>query len=139
MHSSSPDHRIRLRGPWEFEWLKSSSGMANALREGCLELPAIWREEFGDALGTVRLSRRFGRPSGAQEPERVWLEIASECEVTASLNGEWLGTFAAGAVRFDVTRRLSWRNRLDLDLTRDEPATLGAPLAEVALVIEETA
>ena len=81
--------------------------------------------------------RRFGQPSGIEEGERVWLEVATRSEASVLLNGEWLGTTPAGSVRFDVTNQLGWRNRLDLDLKLDEPDGSSESLIEVALVIEE--
>lgn len=135
-----PDaHRIRLRGPWEFEWLKAPAGLPEDRRTGRLTLPATWAEAFGFAPGTVRLYRRFGRPAEPDPDERAWLEIAApEGVLSASLNGDWLGTLAAGVVRFDVTDRLAWRNRLDLEVTTEEAPASPGPVVTVALVFEPT-
>lgn len=130
-------HRIRLRGPWEFEWLKAPAGLAADRRTGGLKLPMTWQEAFGSLAGTVRLSRRFGSPEDPDLTDRIWLEIAiPHAEAAALLNGEWLGTLAPGTARFDVSGRLADRNRLDLDLRIDDAAPPNAPLPEVALLFE---
>lgn len=133
--SESPsDHRIRLRGPWHAVWLGALPDDRSEVR---INLPGSRQELFGDRAGIVRLVRRFGQPSGIEEGERVWLEVATRSEASVLLNGEWLGTTPAGSVRFDVTNQLGWRNRLDLDLKLDEPDGSSESLIEVALVIEE--
>lgn len=129
-------HRIRLRGPWEFTWLDSAAGLTAERRTGTVRLPAAWTEAFGDLLGTVRLSRRFNRPTGLDDAERVWLEVEVPAEISVSLDGAWLGHVASGAVRFDVTGRLGTYGRIDLDMRRETATAEVEPIAEVALVIE---
>lgn len=132
-----PTHRIRLRGPWEFEWLKAPAGLTDDRRNGRLALPSTWRGAFGPLAGTVRLSRRFGSPADPDPTDRVWLELSvPHAEASAMLNGDWLGTFPPGTARLDVTGRLAPHNRLDLDLSTDEPALPDASLPEVALLFE---
>jgi hypothetical protein len=133
---SNPAHRIRLRGPWEFVWLSPPSGLPAEARAGDLRLPTTWAAAFGMSVGTVRLSRRFNRPSGLENGERVWLEVAVADEAAVSLNGVWLGRVAAGTARFDVTERLTTYGCIDLDLTRDEARVEEHPLTEACLVIE---
>lgn len=131
-------HRIRLRGPWDYEWIKPPSGIPRDELCGEVRLPSSWADAFGRHLGTVRLSRRLGSPAEPDPTDRVWLEIASPAVMSVVLNGEWLGTVAPGAARLEATGRLLHRNRLDVDLTADGPIDGDRLLVEVALVFEPT-
>lgn len=131
-------HRIRLRGLWGFEWVTAPPALPSDRRVGRLALPTTWREGLGPHAGTVRLSRRFGRPPEPDSSDRVWLEIRCRgVHVTAVLNGDQIGASTEGALRVEVTGRLAARNRLDLDLSSDEPSGPDAPLPEVALAFED--
>jgi hypothetical protein len=94
-------HRIRLRDPWDAEPLPD---------------------------GRTRYARRFGRPTNLGKAS-VWLVLEG---MTASaevwLNGEPLGE-AAGHGEFEVTDRLTERNKLEL-------RTIG-PLSEVSIEMRE--
>ena len=130
----SPVHRIRLRGPWQFEWIECPSPASP--RSGTLDFPMTRDQAFGTAAGTVRLTRAFGRPADPDPSEAVRLEATSAYSGIAIFNGDRLGEFTPGTVRFDVTGRLAFRNRLDLELRLEESAAPEAPLVEVALVFE---
>jgi hypothetical protein len=106
-------HRIKLRKPWENQ---------------VTEHGALWR-------------RRFGRPTGLQSRDTVWLVIEG-LPATASvrLNGEPLGSLVGQpmACRFDLTGRLRQRNELALLVQAADrparPATSDQP-ADVSLEI----
>jgi hypothetical protein len=119
-------HRIRLRGPWDYE----ESGGAG---RGKLSLPA----PLADHTGPVRLSRRFGYPGRIDAGERVWLVLEGlAAPVTVVLNGAALGT-ASGDASFDVTALLKPRNELVVDWPGD--AGPGMPWREVCLEVRRTA
>jgi hypothetical protein len=100
-------HRIRLRGPWKTE--PGTNGM--------------------------RCVRRFGYPGRIDENERVWIvfeQVGSSANVT--LNGTSLGiNERGGAFSFDVTRLLTARNELLLEIDAN------AERGEAALEIRRTA
>jgi hypothetical protein len=100
-------HRIRLRGPW-----KTEPGT-----EG------------------IRSVRRFGYPGRIDDFERVWIvfdKFASTAHVT--LNGTRLGrSEQGGSFAFDVTRLLTARNELVLEIDANSER------GEAALEIRRTA
>jgi hypothetical protein len=115
-------HRIRLRGPWEYQ---------TAAARGRLVLPA----PLAELDGMVRLCRRFGYPGQIDADERVWLVVERAARpLAATLNGEWLGD-CEGDAQWDVTRRLAPRNEL-LVVTQ---ASAAEPWAEAALEVRKTA
>jgi hypothetical protein len=91
-------HRIRLRKPWQIHVTENG---------------VLWR-------------RRFGRPTGLQSRDTVWLVIegvpaASSVRLNDELLGRIVGQPMAG--RFDVTGRLRQRNVLALLVqVADRPA-----------------
>ncbi len=97
-------HRIRLRGPWEWD----AGG-----RSGRLTMPC----SPGDAgraglAGAVRFRRRFGYPGRIDDHERVWLVmggVGRRAEVC--VNGVSLGAWE-GDGEHDVTALLGPRNEL---------------------------
>jgi hypothetical protein len=116
-------HRIRLRGPWEYD-----AGEAH----GKLALPAAT-----PLAGAVRFSRRFGYPGRIDGDERVWLVLDGLAgPATVALNGTELGS-ARGDAEFDVTSRLQPRNEVAVTLS-DLPAG-GSPWQEVCLEVRRTA
>ncbi len=129
--SEAAGHRIRLRGPWEYERLGPSAGGVSA--SGRAVVP-VTRTEFGGSAGQVRFLRKFGRPASLGPQDRIWLELAADCAVSASLNGLLLATFGPGRLSCDVTERLASRNRLTLELTLAD-AEDAQPLAEASLLI----
>jgi hypothetical protein len=80
-------------------------------------MPCRWREcGLGDFTGTVRFARRFGYPGRIDDYERVWLTLAGVAgRAAVCLNGTTLGS-CDGPCEFDVTRLLSERNLLHVDV-----------------------
>jgi beta-galactosidase/beta-glucuronidase len=72
-----------------------------------------------DFRGRVRHVRRFGRPTGLDSGERVWL-VCDGATLTATvvLNGTPLGAILGPTTpaRFDVTERLLPRNELVIEV-----------------------
>jgi hypothetical protein len=134
-------HVIRLGGPWEFEPLAcsvvrpdGSVGEVSAdLPPGRISLPADWGQAVGeDFCGRVRFRRRFGRPSGMEPHERVWLV----CEGVDACGTLWCNEQLLGPVRgyalpaaFDVTDLLDARNELwlDVELPAEPPSSSVTP------------
>jgi glycosyl hydrolase family 2 len=109
-------HVIRLRAPWDAEWLQEASG-------------------------AVRCTRHFNRPTGIEGGDRVWLVIEGlNCSAAVSLNDIPVGRASRLPIgeppaRFDITPHLQPRNRIAIDLadpTGDDPL---ASLGEVRLEI----
>ena len=68
--------------------------------------------------------RRFGRPSGLEPGDVVWLVIESPMGCGTVLNGFRLPPApAGGAARHDVTRLLGARNELELALSEAAAGT----------------
>src|SRR5262245_17267846 len=104
-------HRIRLKGPWEYQWVASddASPIESSTAVGRVKMPSDWQSTFGDRAGTVRFRRRFHRPTNLEPHERVSIAfdgIGGSGQVW--LNGTTLGTFAAEAhsLAFDITALL---------------------------------
>jgi hypothetical protein len=78
-------HRIRLRGPWEFEplwqWVRGEHGswqqnQADLPPGGTFTAPRRWSDVLGpDFRGCVRLTRRFHRPTGLETESKLWLVV----------------------------------------------------------------
>jgi hypothetical protein len=99
------------------------------------------------ASGRPAWLRRFGRPTGIEPGDRVWLVIESAVDGEATLGGEPLPPVAAGTIRrHDVTAMLGQRNELWLtpSVTADIRAVVAGPgrcelpatIARVSLEIE---
>src|SRR6516165_12149416 len=95
-------HRIRLRGPWEYEPLahkvQRAGGRIEVLEQqlppaGKMTLPCRWSEGgLPGFAGRVRFCRRFGLPRRLDAHERVWLTFAGvEASADVWLNGQLLG------------------------------------------------
>jgi hypothetical protein len=126
-------HRIRLRGPWEYERLDTPGG--GPPPSGRLVLPCA----PGDTglAGPVRFRRRFGYPGRIDAHERVWLvfdDIVSPVRV--GVNGTDLGVHA-GALQIDVSHLLGSRNELTAEVAALRADS--APWAEAALEVRCTA
>src|SRR5262249_24513061 len=92
---------------------------------------------LSDFTGTVRFARRFGYPGRIDDYERVWLTFAGVAGVAAvCLNGTALGS-CDGPYEFEVTRLLSERNllRVDVEGSGGDAGLWG----EVALEVRRTA
>jgi hypothetical protein len=135
-------HRIRLRGPWEYEPLarRGSSAGAPLPPAGRMTMPARWGAAgLPDFAGRVRFRRRFGYPGRLDEFERVWLTFAG-IEGTAEvwLNAQHLGRHEGpGPFESPVTPLLRPRNELVVEV--EAPADDGGLWGEVALEVRRTA
>jgi hypothetical protein len=126
-------HRIRLRGPWEWEPLASHEGIAEPLVSQRVNMPCRLGELGLDSAGKRALvRRRFGYPGRIDAHERVWLIFAG---VTAGLevrlNGQELGR--CQSCELEITSLLKERNVLEMTLESTGNDTLA--WEEVALEI----
>jgi hypothetical protein len=132
-------HRIRLRGPWEYEVLYGSSPSVPA--GGKIGMPCRWESSILRGFaGRVRLSRRFGYPGRIDEYERVWLTFAGvEGDPEVWLNGTPLSRpeRTPGPFEFEVTRLLQQRNLLVVEVEAVDDR--GGLWGEVALEVRCTA
>jgi hypothetical protein len=135
-------HRIRLRGPWEFQPLELRPPAPDAALPppGCVTLPCRWADAgLAGFAGRVRFRRRFGYPGRIDAHERVWLTVAPAAAepiapAEAWLNGERLGGHAGGGpFEFEVTPLLGARNELVLEL--EGGGTNGGLWGEAALEV----
>ena len=138
-------HRIRLRGPWEYEPLarserpetQSLDGPQRPLPAGGkMTLPCRWSEGgLGDFAGRVRFRRRFGAPRQIDPHERVWLTFAGVDEVAeVRLNDQFLGQqHSQEPFEHEVTDLLRERNELVVDV--EAAHTDGGVWGEVALEV----
>ena len=146
-------HRIRLRGPWNCQWLDPSGETSAAGTpsdrpgkptgdSGRVNLPAGWQELVGRGVGCrLRLTRRFGRPTNLDADERVVLVFEDVVGLARiELNGQRLGEILPNQARaeFDVTSRLDENNRLTVEMSWDPsalPQETSRLWSEVALEI----
>lgn len=122
-------HRIRLKGPWEYEWLRGAPSNNTAVA-GRVHMPSDWQEAFGNASGVVKFSRNFQRPTNLDADEHVFLVfegIGGLGEI--SLNGEQLtrSTQKSWEASADVTAFLRPRNQVVVCLDFDPHATPDVP------------
>ena len=134
-------HRIRLRGPWEYEPLSRRDAQTGDLPPaGRMVLPCRWREGgLEDFAGRVRFRRRFGYPGRIDAQERVWLTFEGvDAVADVSLNGQFLGRRegAAEPFEFEVTPLLQQRNELTVEV---DSAGDGGIWGDVAMEIRATA
>lgn len=110
-------HVIQLRGPWECE----TTGRAERFD---------WERDAAvlAAEGPLTLVRRFGRPSGIEPGDRVWLVIAGFASAEVSLNDA-----RVDELRCDVAGLLAARNTLRIVGLRS------AEVPQVRLEIEPAA
>lgn len=108
-------HRIRLRGPWEYE-LPGESPPSRAT------MPCHWRDlGLAPPCPALRWRRRFGYPGRIDAHERVWLTFADGWRRSAvQLNGAVLGRLD-GTGEFDVTALLRERNDLLVEIENPGP------------------
>ena len=116
-------HRIRLIGPWSFEWqpaseMVSASNLPGEIA-GTVKMPSDWRSLFGEYAGCVAFSRRFHRPTNLDPHEQVWIVLTGVGgDARVSLNGEELAQFRDGeAAEVDVTSRLQRFNELSIQIS----------------------
>src|SRR5262245_52618911 len=125
-------HRIRLRGPWEYEpWPPRGDGPLPRR----MTMPRRWKDGgLAGYSGTVWFRRRFGYPGRLDSYERVWLTFAGiEGTADISLNGHALGRFTETPFELEVTSLLGKRNELVILVSCDNDA--GGLWGEVALDI----
>lgn len=130
-------HRIRLRGPWDYEPLDRPGEPTPA--PGRMTMPCRWAEGgLTDFRGRVRFRRRFGYPGRIDPHERVWLTFAGVTDRAAvRLNDTALGCHAGdGPFEFEVTSLLNARNELVVEV---EGESDGGLWGEVALEVRCTA
>lgn len=147
MTSPPAPHRIRLRGPWEYQplWRHRLSETEDALPPpGRLQLPADWSQALGAGFsGRVRFLRRFGRPGTLDSHEQVWLV----CEGVADRADLWLNDHPLGEIavpdqraEFEITAQLQVNNllRVEVESTSEGPSPAGL-IGEVRLEIRTLA
>lgn len=141
-------HRIRLRGPWDYEPLFSKQAQTEGQTEssalpgpGRMTIPSRWKEGgLGEFSGSVRFRRRFGWPGRIDSHERVWLTFAGVHSLAKVwLNGQWIGEQLQGDVPFEleITGRLQERNELIVEVESKDGE--GGLWGEVALEVRCTA
>lgn len=129
-------HRIRLRGPWNWDAL----GSDRVLASGKAIMPAAMAELTPSAVvEQLRCQRRFGYPGRIDSHERVWvLAQGLSAAAAINLNGTLLGLVEPRrSAAFDATTLLQARNVLDINLAG--PFDDGLLWAEVALEVRATA
>lgn len=138
-------HRIRLRGPWDYEPLTRMLSLPDGgcdtehedvPKKGRMNLPGRWRDGgLPDFAGRVRFMRCFGYPGRIDHDEQVWLTfegIAGTSQIR--LNGQPLGEVVTVApAAFEITELLLPRNELVVDVESATPD--GGIWGEVALEI----
>lgn len=113
-------HRIRLRGPWQFEWLSSS---VREPASGRISLPADWRDLFGTESGQVCFRRKFNRPTNLEPGTDVNLVFEGVGgTATVKLNGQSLES-QTKSHRYRITEHLAPSNELQVDLQFDPTET----------------
>ena len=118
-----PRHVIRLRGPWQYEvparTRRRPDGTTESIPDrlpppGTISPPYDGGQFLGvDFFGRVLFRRRFGKPTGLDSGERVFLVVQSvDAFGTVELNGNRLGAIPGrgGDFRLDVTDELEPQN-----------------------------
>jgi len=163
-HRAPAAHLIRLGSQWDFERLPAAAPPPVAPPDAPPDAPQVappdasavappeaWpgpqrlrqlsdyaQAARGEPGGRVRLSRRFGRPTGLARNQRVELAVdGSPAAITVSLNDQVLAPLPAasattptdppGWVRFNVAELLLQSNRLCIEF--DAPARPDVPPA----------
>lgn len=137
-------HRIKLKGPWEFQPLPEfpADCAAKVPDRGTVKFPAAWQDFLGDFRGQTRFLRQFNRPTNLEVHERVDLVLDGVGgHAVIRLNQQAVGEIAAaaGTGRFDITALLRPHNLLEIDVEWTGQSTgPGGLWAPVALEIEAT-
>ncbi len=152
-------HKIRLRGPWQAALLRADhldQPAVNLVVGSKIRLPihTNWRDGPGgqwlgpDFRGLVLLERSFGRPTGLDESQQVWLVVeAPHQHGSITLNESPLGKFQAGDPSFSAPIRfvMQARNCLQIQVEfsddssrRSANTAANGLLGEVRLEIRET-
>ncbi len=125
-----PEHRIRLRGAWDWH---AREGEIEVVRR--LDLPTDWPV---GVVSPFRLIRRFGRPPFDPSAESARLEfVGVPGLVAARLNGQVLAGLPAGAADWSVrlSGPLLTRNALVLEVDLGPGPPPEGPWGSIALVI----
>jgi beta-galactosidase/beta-glucuronidase len=145
-------HRIRLRGPWQYEPLlryrRLDDGQIETLTNdlppaGKITMPADWSESLGaDYRGQVRYTRRFTCPTGIEPGMRVVLVIDGvNHSARVLLDERPLGEIADTNTPWqcDIGEHLSERHLLCVivDMPADAAESVGGLVGEVRLEIFE--
>lgn len=113
-------HRIRLQGPWQVLPPRASSLPAGDSPSDIrtVQLPATWRELFGEVSGIAIFQRRFNRPTNLQADDQVLIRLPERCGLvrTCLLNGNSLRESAGDPHVFDATPQLQEFNQLELQI-----------------------
>ena len=134
-------HVIRLRGPWQYEPLARTLLLADGSTcaepgdlppPGEVKMPADWGDTLGGYFrGRVRYSRKFNRPTGIEQGDRLFLRIQQvDAFGSAALNEHPLGEIPSGGnpQRFEVTRLLQPFNQLVIEVELPRSTADSAPL-----------
>ena len=124
------EHRIRLRGAWD--WAPDDVDSRPARR---VDLPLT---ALGDLPPRFRLARKFGRPPYDPGTEMLRLELADVPGLVAvALNGEGLlgSSSAEGDRSIPLDAPLPPRNTLTLDVDLGSVVAFEGPWGSIALVI----
>src|SRR4051794_40863660 len=124
-------HTIRLRGPWLVEpsvrfALPLSSREIHPLVPPPTQqkMPGDWSESVNaDFFGIVRYVRSFGRPTGLEPHDSVWLVVEPpRSSGSVQLNGQFLGTVRIGEPpgRFEIISLLEERNQLVIHVSHPQ-------------------
>jgi hypothetical protein len=131
-------HRIRLRGPWEFEPLARAGGDPRPLPPGGrMIMPCPWREGgLTDFAGRVLFRRGFGYPGRLDATDHVWLTFAGiQGTARVWVNDQLLGQMeeVRDPFEFEITAFLRARNQLRVEVEAGDDS--GGLWGEVALEI----
>lgn len=109
-------HRIRLLGPWEYEWHSNSNAEPVDPPNGTVKLPCNLAKSFG-AGGTLTFKRKFHCPTNLEPHERVFLVLGQVPGAgTVSLNSVSVGLIGENCtdLQFDITAQLAKINVLTI-------------------------
>ncbi len=131
-------HRIRLKGPWNYRWLKTlysgkepvSAEKTNFSPEGTVQMPMSWQKLFGEKEGIAQFERRFQSPTNLESHERVAIVfIGMRGSGTVTLNSQSLGKIETSEKiqRFDITNRLQLSNLLSIEMTCGNNVNFNTP------------
>lgn len=122
-------HLIRLRGPWRWTavWQQAASWKRSEATEPLgspaeltCEMPFDWTAAWGRSFrGSIRGIRRFGRPTGLSQVDRVELVIEpADVAGRVLLNDRYLAPLPprGSSQRIDVLDDLLQRNELVLEV-----------------------
>ena len=136
-------HRIHLKGPWQYEPLRSvePNAVSHELPPpGRATMPCTWQQMLGDFRGVVRFVRPFHRPTNLDPNERVFvvfLAVGGHGEVR--LNGQPLGRLETrtGPQAAEITDHLcpDMQLSIDLEFISTDAAIPGGLWGPVALEI----